>query len=246
MPGFLGELQNVDGFGEVAGESVNSVGVVPHDTEIGCGRVECRKLFACLPRIANPRGVAEDGHGPHALDLRIFEKLGHGVEVRPLIRHRDVDHLEPEVLGDGEVAVISRDRADPLNGVFVFPRPPRILGAKDVRPHDQVVHDVQAGCVPRDDVLNGNSQQVSVDFPNIDDAAQTTVVATIGAIVGGVVARAGKAEQFIAEVQLFRGRLAAGQVQREVLGLEFVVCLLDVGFGAGERFDVNFRRCDLR
>ena len=150
------------------------------------------------------------------------------------------------MLGDGEVTVIPRDRADPLNGVFVFPRPRGILSAKDVRPHDQIVHDVQAGCVPRDDVVDGDSQQVSVDFPNIDDAAQATIVAAIGAVVGGVVARAGKAEQFITKVQLFSGRLAAGQVQREVLGLEFVVCLLDVGFGAGEGFDVDFRRCDLR
>ena len=150
------------------------------------------------------------------------------------------------MLGNGEVAVISRDRADPLDDVFVFPRPRRILSAKDVRPHDQIVHDVQAGRVPRNDVVDGDSQQVSVDFPNIDDAPQTTVVAAIGAVVGGVVARAGKAEQFIAKVQLFRRRLAAGQVQREVLSLKLVVCLLDVGFGAGEGFDVNFRRCDLR
>ena len=246
MPGFLGELQNVDGLGELVGEGVDGVGVVPHDTEIGCGRIERRELFTRFPRVANARRVAENRHGPHAFDLRVFEKLGNGVEVGPLIRHRDIDHLEPEVLGDGEVAVISRDRADPLDGVFVFPRPRRILSAKDVRPHDQIVHDVQAGCVPRDDGVNGDSQQVSVNFPNIDNASQTTVVAAIGAVVGGVVARAGKAEQFVAKVQLFRGRLAAGQVQREVLGLEFVVCLLDVGFGTGEGFDVNFRRCDLR
>ena len=150
------------------------------------------------------------------------------------------------MLGDGEVAVIPRDRTDPLDGVFVFPRPRGILSAEDVRPHDQIVHDVQAGCVPCDDVVDGDSQQVSVDFPDIYDAAQAAVFAAIGAVVGGVVARAGKAAQFVAKVQLFRGRLAAGQIQREVLSLKLVVCLLDVGFGAGEGFDVNFRRCDLR
>ena len=115
---------------------MDGVGVVPHDTEIGCGCIECGELFTRFPRVANARRVAENGHCPHALDLGVVEKFGDGVEVWPLIRHRDVDHLEPEVLGDGKVAVISRDRADPLNGVFVFPRPRRILSAEDVRPHD--------------------------------------------------------------------------------------------------------------
>ena len=214
---------------------MDDVSVVPHDAEVRCRGLQGRQLAADVLGVEGARRVGEHRDSPHALDQRVLHQFADLVQVRAILEEIHGDHLETEVLGDRVVAVVARNRADPLELLALLrclrglgcPRLGGIVGAERVCPGHQVKSHVQRGGVAADDVLRLHADDLRPDVADIRNAGQPAVVAGVRAIGGGeVLAR--EAEQIHREVELFRGRLTAGEIQLQALGLEICILLLDL------------------
>ena len=87
------------------------------------------------------------------------------------------------------------------------------------------MHQLQAGVVPRDQVLHRDAEQLGEDGPQSGQAVQPAVVAGVGAL-GVAVIVSGQAQQLVGQVELLGARFAAGQIQSQLLGLQLRVILL--------------------
>ena len=87
------------------------------------------------------------------------------------------------------------------------------------REHDDVVHHLEAGVVARDQVRHRDAEQLAEDRPQFRQAVQAAVVAGVGAVAVAVL-RARQGQQLVGQVELRRRRLAAGEVQAQLLGLQ--------------------------
>jgi hypothetical protein len=229
VPGRGGEADDVDDLRELVGESVHRVGVVPDDAEVGGRGLHRGEAFGDLAAHRVTAGVGEHRHRPHALDLRVLDEFADGLQVGAGLGHRDGEHLEAEGLGDGVVAVVAGDRADPLHGLPGAPRLRRVVVAEGHGPGDEVEHDVQAGGVRSHEQCGIDPQHTGPQVPDVGDAVGAAVVADVHAVAGAVVVGAGQGQQLVRQVQLFGGGLAAGQVEGQVPVLEFLVGRPDVG-----------------
>ena len=104
----------------------------------------------------------------------------------PSSQHRDRDHLDAHRLGDREVPVIAGDRAQELDARLVLPGPRRVHAAVQQREDDDVVHQLQAGVVARDQVGHRDAEQLAEDGPQFGQAVQAAVVAGVGALAVAV------------------------------------------------------------
>ena len=93
------------------------------------------------------------------------------------------------------------------------------------REDDEIVHQLQAGVVTRDQVLHRDAEQLGEDGPQSGQAVQPAVVAGVGALLVAVIV-SGQAQQLVGQVELLRARFAAGQVQGQLHGLQLRVILL--------------------
>ena len=218
-----GDLENVRVVREFVGKRVDCVRVVPDQAEVWRGGLHGAEALDGLGGVGDAGGVAEDRHRPHALHLRILHQFLDEVHVGAGRGHRHLDHLEAEVLDDGEVAVVARHRADPLDGLLVLPGARRIVGAPDIGKRDEVEHDAQARGITRDDVLRGDAEGLGPELADVRNAVEVAVVAHVSAGLVGVVVRPRQRQQRVREPELLCGRLATRQVQVEVSGLEFLV-----------------------
>ena len=124
-------------------EVMYTVGVVPVNTEVTCSRLEtCETTYGLIAvAVALRVGVLRDA--PDALDGVVFlhELLDH-VHIRTGRRHRNIDHLDAEVLGDTEVTVVARYRTEPLHLIKLTPW----CGAHNAvghRSRNGIIHDIQ-------------------------------------------------------------------------------------------------------
>ena len=84
------------------------------------------------------------------------------------------------------------------------------------------MHQLEAGVVSRDQVLHRDAEQLAEDGAQFGQAVQAAVVAGVGAlaVAVGILSRSRQRQQRIGQVELRRRRLAAGQVEFELLGLQ--------------------------
>jgi hypothetical protein len=199
---------------------VHGVGVVPEQPEIGCGRAHLHQSADHFPGIGGTGGIGEHRHAPHALDGRVGgDEFLDQVDVGAVLAHRHRDHLDAEALGDREVPVVTRRGAQELDHRLGDPRPWRVDAAVQQREHHRVVHQLQAGVVAGDQVLHRDTEQFAEDRAQLRQPVQPAVVAGVGAVPVAVVV-AGQGQQPVGQVELFGRRLAARQVQLELLGLQ--------------------------
>ena len=167
-----------------------------------------------------PGRVRVDRHTPHALDGRVSgDEFLDQVDVRAVLAHRHGDHLDAEGLGDREVPVVAGRGAEELDGGLGDPRPRGIHAAVQHRVHDDVVHQLEARVVAGEQVGHGDAEQLAEDGAQLGQAMQAAVVAGVGAVTVAEIFT-GKAQQRIGQVELRRRRLAAGEVQAQLLGLQ--------------------------
>ena len=113
-------------------EVMYTVGVIPVDTEVTCSRLETCETTYGLIAVAVALRVTVLRNAPDALDGVVFlHELLDDVHIRTGRCHRNVDHLDTEVLGDAEVTVIARYRTEPLHLIELTPW---------CRTHDAVGH----------------------------------------------------------------------------------------------------------
>ena len=213
VPGVRGQPVDVRDLGEVLGERVDDVGVVPHDPEVGRRRGHPRETGHRVVVVHRAGGVGEDRDTPDALDGRVgrHETLDL-VHVRAGGAERNGDHLEAEPLGDAEVAVVAGHRAQPAQGRLVLPGAVRVGRAEQHGEHEQVVHDRQAGVVLGDHPVGLDAQELGEDRPQLGQSGAAAVVAHVG-LPGEVVTLPRQGQHALRQVELLGRRLPAGEVQ---------------------------------
>src|SRR5699024_3338345 len=113
LPGRGGEGEDVRALRLVRGEVVQRIGVVPEDLEVRRGGLHRGQTAGDLPAARGPGRVGVGRDDPHALDRRVGGgESGDLLRVGAVVVHRHGDHLDAEILEEGEVAVVTGDRAD--------------------------------------------------------------------------------------------------------------------------------------
>lgn len=186
---------------------VDAVGVVPEDPEIGSGCLHRSEPVDRPVAVADSLRVGVKRNAPDPLDRIIFrDQLFDQVHVRPLVSHRDGDHLNAEILADCKMAVISRTRTEKLDLRQTAPR--RIApGAEEQQPDHRVVHQVQTGVSADHDVFNRNSQQTAKELASLGDPLQTAVITGVDAVLGPIIRE--RIQDPVGQVQLAAGGFSA-------------------------------------
>ena len=70
------------------------------------------------------------------------------------------------------------------------------------REHDDVVDELEAGIVSRDQIRHRDAEELAEDRPQFGQAVQTAVVAGVGAVAVPEVRRPGRLEQAVGQVEL--------------------------------------------
>ena len=243
--GASGPRQRQDGFQPRRRklEIVNGVGVVPqHQERLLHLRWQRGQAAHGVWRVDAAGGVGVFRYAPDAAHGVVCRgQFFHRVHVRPGIRHRHGDELHAKGVREGEVAVVTRHWADRLGGASFAPG--RAAQASVHRGVQHMEHQGEAGVAAGDHFLRGHVEKPRPQGTGLGDAPQDAVVAHVRAVLGAVVA--GQiAVQRVGEIQLLRGGLATGEVEREIGAAQsleprfqgFVVGLL-----AGHRWSL-FRR----
>ncbi len=200
------------------------ISVVPVNAEILCRRLQPGKTAHRLVRVGDALGVGVFGHAPDALNGVIGgHQLLHQIHIRAGGRHGHVDHLNAEILGNGKVAVVSRNGAQEFH--LVQPAPG---GA----PHDAmghgagngVVHHIQAGIPVDDDAVDGVFHHVADQLLCLPDPVQHPVIPAVGAVLAGeIVVAAQHVHHPHGQVQLLNAGLSPGHVQAQAPSLVFFI-----------------------
>lgn len=91
---------------------------------------------------------------------------------------------------------------------------------------DAVVHHLQAGVVPQDDLVRGQANHVAEDLPHLRQAVPNAVVPAVVAVgIGELAAGLQGLQHPQGQVQLIRAGLASGHIQLQVQGLKVLVPL---------------------
>ncbi len=213
------ETEDVGALRPLLGEVMNCVRVVPVQTEVGRGRLHGGELGGDRLRHDGTARVRIGRDDPHALHRRVLDEFTHGHHVRSVVVHGDVDHADAELLGEREVTVVARDRADERDLLFLRPRTRRVRRAVEQGEHQRVVHDLEAAVAFGDELVERNVQEIGEDLTQFGESGEAAVVARVRA-VGGTEVVAGQAQQADRKVQLRGGRLAAGEIELETGTLE--------------------------
>ena len=156
-----------------------AVRVIPEDTKILCCRLQvCEAAYGFI-RVGDALRIGVLRHTPNAFDCRVVvDQFFYPIHIRSGYGHRDVDHLNSEGFGDGEVTIITRYRTQKFYFVQLAPG----SMSQDTMHHGsryRVIHDVQAGIAIDDDVVGGYACHARQQFFCFFQSVQHTVVAAI-------------------------------------------------------------------
>ena len=214
---------------------MHGVGVVPEQTEIARGRRHLRQPFDGL----HPNTPCRTGllyFGTHHMPL-ICGSAATSFSTASMsgpassMRHRD--HLDAELRADRKVPVVAGHRADERDARFARPRLVAVDRALQQRIDDGVMHQRQAGVVAEDDAIGADTEDRRQLRAQFRQPLQLAVVAAVHA--AGHEVRARQAQQLIAQVELARGRFAAGEIEFQFALGKCLVAAADV-FVAGAQF----------
>ncbi len=164
---------------------MHQIRVVPENTEVRSRRLERRKASHHIVRIGDALRIGVLRHTPDALDERVVLHLHlDDVHVRPVLVHRHRDHLNPEMLRDGKMAVIPRHRAEEFDLALVAPRLVAAIAIVHAARH-LVIHDIQAGIAVNEYTLRLAAEHPRHQPPRLRDALEHTVIAAVNAALAG-------------------------------------------------------------
>ena len=164
---------------------VHTVRIVPEDAEVLGRRAEPCEPAHRLIRVAVSLRVGILGHTPDALDGFILcDQLFHHIHIRTRLAHRNRNHINAKILGDAEVSVISRHRAEEFHPIQLAPG--RIAhDAVCVRSGDRVIHDIQRGIAVYDDVGRIILHHLPHQLLGFLNAVEHAVIAAVCAVRAG-------------------------------------------------------------
>ena len=210
---------------EIAYELMDTVGVVPHDDEVGGGGLHVGHPLGGDLGVGVALGVGVLGHAPDALDHGIPDQVLHHVHIGAVGGHGHGDELEAKALRDPEVAVIAGGGAEELDPLLLAPGAHGLLQAVGVGPGDQVVHQGQGGVAADEGLLGLAAQDVGPVFPGAPEARQIAVVAGIVTVEDAVVGVGENGEDIADGVKLQLAGLTAGHIQLQALSLKTHILL---------------------
>ena len=198
-----------------------AVCIIPVDSEVFCRRLQIRKAEYCLVRVCDSLRIGIFRHAPDTFYCRILIYIFlYQIHIRSRRRHRDVDHLDSEVLCNTKVSVISRYRAEEFYFVELAPR----CASEYSVCHcscNCIIHNVQTGISEDDYIIFRHFHHIRKKLFCLGDSVQPAVVPAVNSVLTGQV---GTAVQYIhhlhGQVELFCGRLSAGHIQFQALGLD--------------------------
>ena len=188
--GLFAQGQNVREGDIFPTELMDAVGIVPHDGEIRSGRLQIGKPPDGFLAVDNAVGIGVFGHRPDELYLGILDKRFHQVHIRPLRGHGHGNQLRTEVLGDGEMPVIARGRAENLHFFLPAPGTGAVLQAVGVGPGDNIKHQIQAGHAAHKNIFGLAVQNLRPVPLGAGQTGQFTVIPGVHA-VGDALGRIG-------------------------------------------------------
>ena len=197
-------------------EPVHHIGVVPEDAEIACRRLHGGEALDHAVRERDARGIGVLGHAPDALDGVVLPHEGFDdVHIGAVLLHADGDHLDAELLADGEVTVIARSGTDELHLFEIVPR----SAAEDSELLGEMhegVHEVEAAAVADEHFLLLHAEELRKEGFARLGAAEIAVVARVGGF-SRIVVSARLFKHGHCDLELFLGRSAAGHIHVSAL-----------------------------
>ena len=217
-------------------EVVHAVGVIPEDPEVRRGRFQPGEAADRLVRIGNALGIGVFRNAPDALDRCVFtDQFFHDVHIGTGGSHRDGNHLDAEILGDREMAVIAGHWAEEFHlGLFA----PGSVAHDAMGPDagNGIEHDVQGGVSVDDDILGIILHHVAQQFARFLDAGQLAVVPAVSAVFAGQIGgRIQNVHHVHGKIQLIDAGDSPAHVQLHVHGLNLFVFLFQ-----GFQFQAQF------
>jgi len=222
-------VENIGECGRIGVEVMQGVGVVPEDAEIdgaGFHGGETANGFVGID-FAGGIGIFRDT--PDGFDGWVGDEGFDFVHVRAAAGERDGDHADAEVFADSEVAIVTGNRSEKSgSGRGLRPGRGGTGNAFEEGPDERVVHEGEAGIIGDDDLVGGSAEHVGEERANLGEALEVAVVAGVF-FGGGDVVAVGESEEFVGDVELFGGGLAAGHVEGEFFGAELFVFGAEAG-----------------
>ena len=202
-------------------QMVHTVGVVPEDLEVRRSALHRPQALHRVVAVTDALRVRVQRHAPDALHARIGDQPLDLVHIRTGSGHAHRNHLEPQRLRDGEVAIVTGTRTQELH---LRQRPPRRVAAdaEDVEPHQHVVHQIKTRIAADDDPRGIQPEQFSEVAPDFGQPLQRPVVAGVGPVLRPKRSER-SVEHVVAEVELVRSRFSPRHIQFELFRFEFPV-----------------------
>ena len=200
------------------------IGIVPVDAEIlSRGLQPCEPAYRFI-RISDALRIGILGNTPDSLNRRIFaHKLLHHIHVRAFRSHGNVDHLNPKILRNREMPVVTGHRAEELHDRKLAPG----RTAADAMRHGtrhRIIHDIQAGIAIDDDLVGGNLDQIGKKLLGFLNTVDHTIVSAVNSFpalqIGGAVQHIHHSH---GNVKLLRRRLSSGHIQLQAHSLKFFI-----------------------
>ena len=162
-----------------------AVCVIPVDTEVFCSRFQVGKTENCLIGICDPLRIGIFRYTPDTFYCRIliYIFLDH-IHIRSRRRHRDVDHLDSEMLCNTEVSVISRYRTEEFYFVQFAPR----CASEYSVCHctcNCIIHNVQTGIPEDDHIVFRHFHHICKELFCLGDSVQAAVIPAVNSVFAG-------------------------------------------------------------
>ena len=235
----LALVQQNRGLDDLLGQVVDDVSLIPEDLEIRSSGLHLGHPVNGLIAVSITIRVGILGHAPDALDGVILgHQLLHNVHIGAIGGHGHADQLKAVLLSDGKVAVIAGHRAEELALFHLRPGAGRLREAEHIANVDEVVHQLQAGIAAHEHFLGLDTEHIRKQDASLVQALQITIVAGIGACVGGVIVHL---QQTHCQIHLVRAGLATGHVQLQVHGQKLFVLLIQLCLFGSELLMIHLK-----
>ena len=210
---------------------MHRISVVPKDAEVGRGGLEGSDAAHNLVGIGDTRGIGILGYAPHALDRGIAAHQSLDlIHVRAVVANGYGHVADAITLGDCEVAVIARARAEELHLALNAPR--RVSAdALGIGVHHHVMHEVEARRACHDHVLRVHAQKLCRETSGGGKAIGEAVVIGGGSLIHEFRLAGQKVQHRTREVGLLGTRLASRHVELETERANLCDLLLELRYG---------------
>ena len=223
IPGFAAQSEYIREWNKIPLKFMDTIGIVPHDHEVRCSRLQLGKTPDRLIAVDDTVRVGVLRNTPDSLDVRVFYKLLHLIHIGSRGGHSDRDQLRAEALRYAEMSVIARSRAEEF---YLFQLSPGLLAVEQsvgVGFGDGVVHQIQARIAADKALFRPAAKDVGKQCFRAREARQRAIISHIHIVCQAFIRLRQNRQNSADEIQLFFPRFPAGHVQLQAPGLQHII-----------------------